>query len=106
MEYKGTFALLKRPAKGLLAKLWSFPEFSDDIRKELEENGYSVKKVVKKPSAKHIFTHIEWKMKIFLVTLSAVPGENGYVWVTREDLEENYAIPAAYQGALKVIMEI
>ena len=105
LEYNGTFALLKRPAKGLLAKLWSFPEFSDDFRTELEQLGYSVEKITKKASAKHIFTHIEWKMKISRVTLNAIPEKNGFVWVTKDDLIENYAIPAAYQGALKVIME-
>ena len=105
MEYNGKIALLKRPAKGLLAKLWSFPEFSDDFKAELEQNGFSIEKSVKKSSAKHIFTHIEWKMKIFLVTLNAIPEKNGFVWVTREELKNEYAIPAAYQGALKAIME-
>ena len=105
LEYNGTFALLKRPAKGLLAKLWSFPEFSDDFRMELEQAGYSVEHIGRKSSAKHIFTHIEWKMKIYPVKLSAIPEENGFVWGTRDELVKDYAIPAAYQGAMKVIME-
>lgn len=105
LEYHGKFALLKRPAKGLLAKLWSFPEFSDDFKPELEQKGYSVSNAVRKSSAKHIFTHIEWKMKIFFVRLDKIPEKNEYTWVTREELTADFAVPAAYQGAMKVIME-
>ena len=105
LEYHGTFALLKRPAKGLLAKLWSFPEFSDDFQTELEQAGYTIGSIVKKTPAKHIFTHIEWKMKIYRVTLNAVPEQNDFTWVSRDELIKNYAIPAAYQGAMKAIME-
>ena len=105
LEYNGTFALLKRPAKGLLAKLWSFPEFPGDFQTELEQNGYQISSVIKKKPAKHIFTHIEWKMKIYFVELKSIPEANPYVWVSMDELVKEYAIPAAYQGAMKAIME-
>lgn len=106
LEFNGTFALLKRPAKGLLAKLWSFPEIPGDFKPVLEQKGYAVETVTRKGSAKHIFTHIEWKMKIFHVLLKEIPEQNEFVWVSREELIEHYAIPAAYQGAVKTIMEV
>ena len=105
LEYDGTFALLKRPARGLLAKLWSFPEFSADFKTQLEQNGYSVESVGRKTSAKHIFTHIEWRMNIYPVKLRSIPVQNGFVWVSRDELIKKYAIPAAYQAAMNVIME-
>ena len=103
LEWNGKIALLKRPAKGLLAKLWSFPDLPGDFKSALEQLGFRVLSVEEKPSAKHIFTHIEWRMRIFSVRLGAPPPENDYVWVSPEELKKDYAVPAAYQGALNAI---
>ena len=69
----------------------------------LKKAGYSVRTVGKKKTAKHIFTHIEWRMSIYHITLDSPVPDNEYVWVTREELFRDYAVPAAYQGALNLI---
>ena len=103
LKRDGKIALLKRPAKGLLAKLWSFPDLPGDFRTALGEQGYRILSVKENPAAKHIFTHIEWKMKIFTVELGSPLPENDYVWVSPEELKKDYAVPAAYQGALNAL---
>lgn len=98
-------ALLKRPAKGLLAKLWSFPDIPGDFETVLQLQGYSLISAEKKASAKHIFTHIEWNMTIWEVILGSPLPHNDYHWVAKEELVKDYAIPAAYQCAMKVIFK-
>ena len=53
------YALEKRPAKGLLAGLWQFPFFSDPPP--------SFGTPIAELSAKHVFTHVEWRMQGKLV---------------------------------------
>ena len=103
LEHEGRIALLKRPAKGLLAKLWSFPESPDNVSECLKESGYQVLSIEKKKPAKHIFTHVEWRMKLYYVKLGSLLPENDYVWVTKEELFRDYAVPAAYQGASEAV---
>lgn len=103
LEWNGRIALLKRPAKGLLAKLWSFPELDGDFLSTLKNGGWKIASCTENPPAKHIFTHIEWKMRIFTLKLAGPPPENDFVWVSPEDLKQKYAVPAAYQGALNAI---
>ena len=51
------------------------------------------------PSAKHIFSHIEWHMTGYAVTITlpSSPPED-WAFVTLEDLDERYAIPSAYSA--------
>ena len=57
---------------------------------------YVVKNIRKLPDAKHIFSHIEWHMKGYLVEVE-MPCEEG-VWCTLEELKASYAIPTAYKA--------
>ena len=102
LEWDGRFALKKRPKKGLLAGLWEFPTLScgqnmDSVDKspnsfvELSEN---VDKIGK---GKHIFSHIEWHMTGYHVLLSEKPEQDDLVWVTKEEMEAEYAVPSAFQ---------
>ncbi|MCL2107551.1 MAG: NUDIX domain-containing protein, partial [Oscillospiraceae bacterium] len=51
--------------------------------------------------AKHIFTHIEWHMRGTRLELARLPEDNnGLVWVTERELQEEYALPSAF-GALR-----
>ena len=91
LRFGDKLALRRRPPKGLLAGLWELPE-AFDIPTGLvishEPAGQAV----------HIFTHIEWHMTAERVILrDALPGE-GLVWVTREELEREYALPSAFAG--------
>lgn len=102
LEYEGRYALRKRPKKGLLSGLWEFPTITcgqnldsvDNIlatKMELSEN---VDKIGK---GKHIFSHIEWHMVGYHILLTEQIKDNSFVWVTKEELKEEYAVPAAFE---------
>ena len=82
------YALEKRPAKGLLAGLWQFPFFEG----EAPEFG----KVLAEKRAKHIFTHVEWRMQGRLVQARAELPQ--YVWATADEIRRTYAVPSAFKA--------
>ena len=91
-------ALRKRDENGLLAGLWEFPHVpgklsESDAAAPLSDWGLTAKNWEKTLTARHIFTHVEWRMTGYVV---AVAGENsGFVWVNREELEK-FAVPSAF----------
>lgn len=82
------YALEKRPPKGLLAGLWQFPFF--------EGPAPDVGEVLAEKRAKHIFTHIEWRMQGKLVRVNE--KSERYVWATAEEIAATYAIPSAFRA--------
>ena len=91
--YEKKVALRRRPAKGLLAGLWEYPNEPAPAPCPVEAAG-----LADGPSGKHIFTHIEWRMASRMVEAAsdALPG--GWVWAGREELEREYAVPNAFQA--------
>lgn len=91
--YQKKVALRRRPAKGLLAGLWEYPNELSPAPCPVEalslEQG---------PSGKHIFTHIEWHMKAVLVQAAGDTLPEGWVWATLEELDRDYAVPNAFQA--------
>ncbi len=108
IEYQGKIALRKRPAQGLLAGLWEFPNaetmFSgEEMRGKLLDwkvEGFTIEETKK---AKHIFTHVEWHMKGYYIHCEQKPAMDDLIWISREDMSRSYAIPtafAAFKGVL------
>jgi len=97
-------ALRKRPVKGLLAGLWEFPNVLCG-----EEDGipatWKIKQKSRKPgpSAKHIFTHIEWHMEGII--LEAGEKTEGFTWVSAEEVVKDYSIPTAFKVYTKYFLE-
>lgn len=94
-------ALRRRPAKGLLAGMWEFPNLEShmpaaqalallDIRQE-------PKSLEVLAEAKHIFSHVEWHMQAFLLRFTHIPDGGALEWVTLRQLREEYALPGAFQ---------
>ena len=79
-------ALRKRPDRGLLAGLWEFPD--GEAPENAEECGEAV----------HVFTHVEWHMKGYIVP-DAPDGD--YQWFTRNERRE-LAVPSAFRFFLGV----
>ena len=87
LRYDKYLALQRRPPKGLLAGLWELPEAFDlpvNAVISMDDAGRAV----------HIFTHKEWHMTTTRVRLSV--KLEGFTWVTREELERDYALPSAF----------
>ena len=64
----GRYALVKRPATGLLAGLWQFPNVSgkletSDALEAVQQLGLRPREIIKQIERQHIFTHIIWKMR-------------------------------------------
>ena len=102
MEWNGRYALRKRPKKGLLSGLWEFPTTTcgqhldsvDNILKNTVELSENVDKIGKR---KHIFSHIEWHMTGYHILLQKKIENDSFVWVTKEEMAEEYAVPSAFE---------
>ncbi len=101
-------ALLRRPETGLLSGLWELPSVEGKLsRKQAEEVlkawgvlGRSLRPLGK---AKHIFSHVEWRMSAYRVD---VLEEGCFQWVNREELHEKYTLPSAFKAYFPEIERI
>lgn len=103
--------LHKRPAKGLLAGLYEFPNTSGYLTEEealqwVKEQKLSPIRIQRLEPAKHIFSHVEWHMNGFMIRVDELTEDrSGMLFVDVKDSEENYPIPAAF-GAYTKYMNI
>lgn len=96
---EGKVALRRRPAKGLLAGLWEYPN-------ELGEAPCPVEGGVEYATAgKHIFTHVEWRMKGYTVAAATDALPEGWVWADRGELASTYAVPSAFESFAHIVAE-
>ena len=118
IERAGRYAILKRPARGLLAGLWELPNIAGALtRKEaaalMKDAGFSVRSVRRLSDARHIFTHIEWALTGWHVRLAedddlareerARYGPSPLpplTWADGGELTDVYGIPAAFHHFL------
>ena len=91
----GHTALRKRPDSGLLAGLWEFPNVDgaldeDTAAEILRSWGLEPVEWKKRLFAKHIFTHVEWRMTGFVLEVS---GNADFFWT---DSLDACAVPSAF----------
>ncbi|MBQ8907291.1 MAG: A/G-specific adenine glycosylase [Clostridia bacterium] len=103
------FALSLRPAEALLGGLWEFPNVEGHLSAQevfalARDLGLSPLGAEAIGEAKHIFTHLEWHMRGFLVPCEKKGGEN-LVFATDEDIQKKYAIASAFRFFKKFIAE-
>ena len=94
----GRWAVRKRPAGGLLAGLWEFPNTEGSLSAEealeaVDALDISPEWIEACGSAKHIFTHVEWHMTGYRIEAGAAPDR--FVWRTPEEIRESYSVPTA-----------
>lgn len=99
-------ALHKRPNKGLLAGLYELPNIEGHLSEQevidyIKEQGYTPIRIQSVCDAKHIFSHVEWHMKGYVVFLQAKEfsyevKNNDWIFIDAEETKENYAIPSAF----------
>ena len=92
-------ALRRRPDSGLLAGLWEFPNVEGSLLEETAPAqvaawGLEPKQWKSKLAAKHIFTHVEWHMTGYTLSVSG-GGPADWVWVDADGLEA-HAVPSAF----------
>lgn len=98
----------RRPDSGLLARMWELPAYEGalkprEIRQQLDKEGWKVTKLLALSPAKHVFTHIEWRMTGYYAELCAPVPE--LMWVTPDELRGEYALPSAFRTFLEVLEE-
>ena len=96
----GRYALQKRPAEGLLAGLWQFPNVPGKLDTAravaaAEAGGMAVREVLRSIERKHIFTHIEWQMRGYYLEVNGCPA--GFEWLTAEEIRRDVALPTAFR---------
>ena len=95
-------AVRRRPKKGLLAGLYELPNMEGHLTQEqaLKETasfGFSPIRILPLEDAKHIFSHVEWQMKGYLVLVEEQEeAGGGILFVEPERTERDYPIPAAF----------
>ena len=106
VESPAGFLVQQRPEKGLLAGLWQPVLWEGEHLLQAEvlarlaalglDTGTAAPAAL--PTAKHIFTHIEWLMSGVQLHVPAQSAPAGYVWASREQLRTTYALPGAFRA--------
>lgn len=127
-------AISKREEKGLLSGLWQFPNIDGTLKAEqvkyyIEQLGYKIEQLEPLGEAKHIFSHIEWHMTGYKITIGEqtidsmiylplkeegvyeVCSEIGQlkqifdlcIWADKKEIEQVYTLPTAFEVYRKKI---
>ena len=96
----GSYALRKRPEKGLLAGLWEFPHVPGKLDAapaiaQCTRWGLKIRDIQKQVDRIHIFTHIRWEMRGIYLEVSEPAGD--FVWLTGSQIEQEAALPTAFR---------
>ena len=105
-------AISKRPAKGLLAGLYELPNVlghlsSGEALRLVEQMDLEPLYIEELEPAKHIFSHIEWRMIGYCIRVSSLekPGNKELIFVEKSESEKQYAIPSAFSAYVKYMKE-
>jgi len=95
-------AILRRSEGKLLKALYELPNFDGhlseaEIEDTLRSLGIRTASVIFMKSARHVFTHLEWHMKGYIVSLLSPSLPESWMLVNREALENEYALPSAFK---------
>lgn len=100
--------LRKRPDKGLLGGLWELPAAEGQLAPEqaealLKSWGLQSESIAPVEDALHIFTHIEWRMRGYLVLLKPQTPPPDFIPADRAELQSRYTLPSAFDAYLKYL---
>jgi len=104
-----------RENKGLLAGLCELPSVkgrlsASDARRAAADMGLCPAEIEALPEAKHVFSHIEWRMTGFLIWVDE-PGpewdnKEGLIPAGIEELKNEYPIPSAFRFYMEIIESV
>lgn len=105
-------AIRRRPSKGLLAGLYELPNLEgwldqESILSYLREQGFVPVRILPLGEAKHIFSHVEWRMRGYQVRVASLEEREWGDWIFVEPQEtaESYAIPSAFDAYARYLKE-
>ena len=97
----GKLALCRRPEKGLLAGLWELPGVTGKLdekgaAQQVQSWGLNAENLQKLSAAKHIFTHVEWRMTGWAGEVKEESPD--FLWADREELAQGITLPSAFRA--------
>ena len=105
-------AIHKRPQEGLLAGLYELPNVEghlsmDEALQKVKEMNLEPLHIEPLPEAKHIFSHIEWRMTGYRIRVSSLEErkESSFIFTEKKQSEKQYAIPSAFRAYIKYMKE-
>ena len=108
----GKIVIGKRPPNGLLASLYEFPNTEGhlseaDALRYVSGLGIQALRIRPLPAAKHIFSHIEWHMIGYAITVDELaPFDSDHLLlVSMKELAETYSIPSAFAAYRNLLPE-
>ena len=96
----GSYALLRRPPKGLLASLWEFPNLEGALNpqqamEQAEKWELKPRELLKQADRTHIFTHIQWNLTGYYIEVSR--RSPSFQWFTDAEIRAQAALPTAFR---------
>ena len=105
-------AIRKRPQEGLLAGLYELPNVEghlsmDEALQKVKEMNLEPLHIEVLPEAKHVFSHIEWRMIGYRIHVSSLEErkEAPFIFIEKKQSEKQYAIPSAFRAYIKYMKE-
>ncbi len=126
IRFQDSIALHRRAPKGLLAGLWEFPNVKGHLTPEEVKLLFPGQQMELLPDAKHIFSHVEWRMHAYEIALANTlssekdrndlenflpserlvdNGENSLTFFTVEQISKEISVPSAFE-AYRKYMEV
>ena len=106
------FAISRRPPKGLLAGLYELPNregylSEEEILSYVKDLHLLPLHIREAGEAKHIFSHVEWRMKGYFIKVAATEEKKvgSLIFVDRKESRGKYPIPSAFSAYRKFIEE-
>lgn len=98
-------AVRRRPARGLLAGMWELPSVEGhrndtQVIEAARSFGLAPLRVEPLGEAKHIFTHVEWHMIGWRITVEEPLEREGLEWIDPRRLRGDYPLPSAFRAYL------
>lgn len=98
-------AIRKRKNSGLLAGLYELPNelgylTEEEVLKLVDHMGLEAVRIQPLEEAKHIFSHVEWRMRAYRVRVASLakPEKGRMIFVNKEETGKSYAIPSAFRA--------
>lgn len=100
----GSVAIEKRPDSGLLSGMYQLPNVKGYYSEEelfsiLSNWQLEPESIVMFREAKHVFTHIDWKMKGCRAVVRN-PSDR-FLWISPEKIQSDYPLPTAFQKMIR-----
>lgn len=112
IEYQQKAAIRRRPPKGLLASLYELPNTEGRLSPEEAEKYLAVPPdalvcLEPLPEARHVFSHIEWRMTGYRAVLRSPWQElpDGAFMASKEEIKKQYPLPNAFSAYRQILFK-